>query len=63
MGKRGPKPIAKARTFVGTIFPDALLRRVDRHARRERVGRSEAIRDLLERALAKAEKAAEKEFE
>lgn len=60
--KRGPKPIAKARTFVGVILPDALLRRVDRFARYEDLGRSEAIRELLERGVARAERDAEKEF-
>jgi metal-responsive CopG/Arc/MetJ family transcriptional regulator len=50
--KRGPKPVAQKRTFVGVILPDDLLRRVDDYAEFERdIGRSDAIRELLDVAL------------
>jgi metal-responsive CopG/Arc/MetJ family transcriptional regulator len=50
--KRGPKPVAEKRTFVGVILPDDLLERIDNYAAFERdEKRSDAIRGLLDSAL------------
>lgn len=50
--KRGRKPIAKDRTFVGVVLPDELLDRIDSYAEDNfGIGRSDAIRELLESAL------------
>jgi hypothetical protein len=50
--KRGRPADVGAGAFVGLRLPPALLKQVDDWAKREAVdGRSQAIRDLIERGL------------
>ena len=50
--RRGGRPATGVRPFTGARFSEEVLNEIDRFAKRQKISRSEAIRQLVTRALA-----------